>query len=59
MGLRLTEGIDRLALGEDGNILSNINRLIDMGLLQNEAGRLRTTLQGRPVLNAILREIFA
>jgi hypothetical protein len=33
--------------------------LISSGLLEESAGRLRTTASGRPLLNAILREIFA
>jgi hypothetical protein len=33
--------------------------LISSGLLEETSGRLRTTPAGRPLLNAILREIFA
>jgi oxygen-independent coproporphyrinogen-3 oxidase len=60
MGLRLREGVslDRLrAFGLD-DIASNINMLEDMGKVVTEAGRLRVTEAGRPVLNAVLRAIL-
>lgn len=62
MSLRLTEGLDlarhaRLA----GTPLDKgaISRLADLGMVERADGRLRTTRQGRPLLNAILRELAA
>ncbi|GHG13169.1 radical SAM family heme chaperone HemW [Paracoccus aerius] len=62
MSLRLTEGLDearyaRLAdapLDEDA-----IRRLADLGMVERRDGRLRTTREGRPLLNAVLRELAA
>nr|WP_242690418.1 radical SAM family heme chaperone HemW [Paracoccus fontiphilus] len=62
MSLRLTEGLDedrhaRLAgarLDEGA-----IRRLADLGMVERADGRLRTTRAGRPLLNAILRELAA
>lgn len=59
MGLRLAEGVDAAPLRDDLNLSNNINGLISSGLLEEMQGRLRTTAAGRPLLNAILREIFA
>jgi oxygen-independent coproporphyrinogen-3 oxidase len=59
MGLRLAEGIDPAPLRESTTFSSNISALISSGLLEESAGRLRTSASGRPLLNAILREIFA
>lgn len=60
MGLRLAEGLDlarhaRLA----GAPLDPgaIARLADLGMVACENGRLRTTPRGRPLLNAVLREL--
>ncbi|WP_347138301.1 radical SAM family heme chaperone HemW [Paracoccus sp. SSK6] len=62
MSLRLTEGLDlarhaRLA----GSPLDQgaIRRLEDLGMVEERDGRLRTTRDGRPLLNAILRELAA
>ena len=62
MALRLTEGLDearytRLAgspLDDDA-----IRRLADLGMVERLHGRLRTTREGRPLLNAILRDLAA
>ncbi|WP_237168688.1 radical SAM family heme chaperone HemW [Paracoccus shandongensis] len=62
MSLRLREGLDearhaRLAgapLDEGA-----VGRLADLGMVERAGGRLRTTRQGRPLLNAILRELAA
>jgi oxygen-independent coproporphyrinogen-3 oxidase len=59
MGLRLAEGVDAAPLRDDLYLSNNINGLISSGLLEEMQGRLRTTAAGRPLLNAILREIFA
>ena len=62
MSLRLGEGLDearhaRLA----GAALDEgaVGRLADLGMVERTGGRLRTTRQGRPLLNAILRELAA
>lgn len=62
MSLRLSEGLDeahhaRLAgapLDEGA-----IERLADLGMVERAGGHLRTTRAGRPLLNAILRELAA
>ncbi len=59
MGLRLAEGVDAAPLRDLPSLSNNINGLIFSGLLKESQGRLRTTAAGRPLLNAILREIFA
>jgi oxygen-independent coproporphyrinogen-3 oxidase len=59
MGLRLAEGIDATPLRADPTLSHNISGLISSGLLEESRGMLRTTAAGRPLLNAILREIFA
>jgi putative oxygen-independent coproporphyrinogen III oxidase len=61
MGLRLTEGVSmarHAALGGhiDGD---RIAHLADLGLVIAEGDRLRATARGRPLLNAILRELLA
>ncbi|MGN7867402.1 radical SAM family heme chaperone HemW [Paracoccus sp. 22332] len=60
MSLRLSEGLDlarhaRLA----GAPLdpATIGRLSDLGMVSTQGGRLRATRDGRPLLNAILREL--
>ena len=54
MGLRLHEG-----LPENLIKYSKISSLLEMDLLEVTEGRFRTTPKGRPLLNAILREILA
>ena len=62
MAMRLTEGLDlarhaRLAGAPlDGGAIA---RLADLGMVECRDGRLRSTRQGRPLLNAILRELAA
>ncbi|TBN52345.1 coproporphyrinogen III oxidase [Paracoccus sediminis] len=62
MAMRLSEGLDlarhaRLA----GAALDPgaIARLAGLGMVECRDGRLRTTIQGRPLLNAILRDLAA
>lgn len=62
MAMRLSEGLDeeryaRLA----GQPLAEtaVQRLGDLGMVERLDGRLATTRDGRPVLNAILRELAA
>ncbi|WP_460273182.1 radical SAM family heme chaperone HemW [Celeribacter sp. ULVN23_4] len=60
MGLRISEGIDldRVSslMGQEFNIENNY--LIDEGFLNKEQARLFVTEKGRPVLNAIIRDLI-
>lgn len=56
MGLRLVEGLPLDGLQDYFN---NINKLVDFGLLKINGDRVRATAFGKPLLNAILREILA
>lgn len=62
MGLRLSEGIDlvryRHLAGADLPA-DAVARLTDLGLVETVDGRLRTTRDGRPVLNGVLRDLAA
>ena len=61
MGMRLREGVkmDRLSIRENQVFLNNINKLDNLGMVEVDAGRLVLTPSGRPVLNAVLRELLA
>ncbi|QIR86410.1 coproporphyrinogen III oxidase [Paracoccus sp. AK26] len=62
MSLRLTEGLDeaRYARLADAPLDEDvIRRLADLGMVERRDGRLRTTRDGRPLLNAVLRELAA
>ena len=54
MGLRLTEGIPIRLLDKH----HKINDLTECGVLEIADGHIRTTKSGRPLLNAILRELL-
>ncbi len=58
MGLRLREGIHLEPLDLQSSFVIKIKGLKEVGLLEVEGGRLRTTARGRPLLNAILRELL-
>ncbi|MBU2889678.1 radical SAM family heme chaperone HemW [Celeribacter halophilus] len=60
MGLRITEGIDLNRLSSLlGNEFTFKNKyLIEDGFISTESGRLSITGKGRPVLNAIIRELI-
>lgn len=60
MGMRLREGVDWARLERFGveDIASNINGLVNIGMVEHVGGRLRATDAGRPVLNAVLRGIL-
>ena len=59
MGLRLTEGIDLKRINSTRKKFNiNINNLIEMGMLSLHQDQLSTTNIGRPVLNAVLRQIL-
>ena len=62
MSLRLTEGLDEARYAAlSGKPLEEhaVTSLIDMEMIDRSNGRIRATAQGRPVLNAILRELAA
>ncbi|GAA3858471.1 radical SAM family heme chaperone HemW [Celeribacter arenosi] len=60
MGLRITEGVDtsRLSamLGREFTIKNNY--LVEEGLIEQHENALRVTAKGRPLLNAIIRELM-
>ena len=62
MSLRLTEGLEEARYAAlSGKPLEEhaVTSLIDMGMIDRRDGRIQATAQGRPVLNAILRELAA
>ncbi len=60
MGLRLTEGVSVPDAGSEFlSRVCEINDLADEPLLTWSDGILKTTAAGRPVLNAVLRELLA
>ncbi len=60
MGLRLTEGVakSRFEALSMGKFDGNLNKLIEMGLLEVASERIRATVEGRPILNAVLTELL-
>lgn len=61
MGLRVTRGVDlsRLShLTKKSFFKNQINMLVDSELLENTEDRLTVTRKGKPLLNAILRELL-
>lgn len=58
MGLRLREGIPE-SWFQDYEKINYINGLVEAPLLEQTNGRLRLTPTGRPLLNAVLRELLA
>jgi oxygen-independent coproporphyrinogen-3 oxidase len=61
MGLRLSEGInvDRFNfLAQNVDFARKVESLANLGLVERTDNRLRVTATGRPVLNAILRELL-
>ena len=59
MSLRLAEGADLGRLGPRPPDALRVAGLVDLGLVEVADGRLRATRAGRPVLNAVLRELLA
>ena len=61
MGLRLTEGISQTRFNAfaDGPVHDNLERLIEMRLLEISLERIRATPEGRPILNAVLTELLS
>lgn len=61
MGLRVTDGIDLSRYGDiSKSALNNtvIDKLTDIGMVNISDNRLRATPRGRPLLNAIIRELL-
>lgn len=61
MGLRLAEGIDlarHCAIGGRDLDAEGLTRLQEIGVICVENGRLKTTRDGRAVLNAVLRDLL-
>jgi oxygen-independent coproporphyrinogen-3 oxidase len=61
MGLRLSEGVDLTRFARLGVSLprdERLRNLIETGLLERDGNFLRTTRSGRPLLNAVLRELL-
>jgi putative oxygen-independent coproporphyrinogen III oxidase len=59
MGLRLARGIPLPSNQEIFDKVSYINKLTDNPLIDTAGGRMRLTEAGRPLLNAVLRELLA
>ena len=59
MGLRLRDGIPSNLIEEFSEKVNYINNITDFRLLELSQDRLRLTEAGRPLLNAILRELLA
>jgi len=61
MGLRLKGGISRdrlFALQQNPDLLNRIKDMEDEGLLESSSQTIRATDRGRPVLNAVIRELL-
>jgi oxygen-independent coproporphyrinogen-3 oxidase len=61
MGLRLTDGIDlnRLPMGISDVLISNINSLVDLGMVDKTNSQLKATQRGRPILNSVLQKLLS
>ena len=59
MSLRLAEGTDQSRLALNDRLSNKINMLVDIGQLERTGTGFAATPDGRPVLNAILRELLA
>ncbi|MEM7091000.1 MAG: radical SAM family heme chaperone HemW [Pseudomonadota bacterium] len=62
MGLRVSNGldIDRYAQLSGSELpLENIHHLVELDMIELDRSTLRTTSKGRPVLNAVIRELLA
>jgi len=58
MGLRTSEGLEMQPWEGLKEITNNINNLIEGGFLEINGSRVVTTPDGRPVLNAVIREVL-
>jgi len=62
MSLRLAEGSDlsRYASLKGGNLgATNVEEMVSGGFVSRESGIIKTTPKGRPLLNAVLRQLLA
>ena len=61
MGMRLTEGVSlsRFSLLSDDLFNNRINKLKNIGMVEFDDELIRLTPKGRPVLNAVLRELLS
>ena len=61
MSMRLAEGMDEARYRALGGVYTeaSVSHLCDLGMVRRDEGRLIATQAGRPVLNAILRELAA
>jgi oxygen-independent coproporphyrinogen-3 oxidase len=61
MGMRLHEGVllDRMGIAKSEQFNNNISKLNNLGMVGISEGRLAATPKGRPILNAVLRELLA
>ncbi len=59
MSLRLAEGTDAVRLGGDSVFNNKINGLVETGHLHMTDMGFAATASGRPILNAVLRELLA
>ena len=61
MGLRVTDGVERNRLGQlnqNSSFINNIKGLQDNGFVETTDTHLTVTPTGRPILNAVLRELL-
>jgi oxygen-independent coproporphyrinogen-3 oxidase len=58
MGLRISEGVDLSAYCLPETFTQKTDDLSDISLVTFQDKRLKTTAAGRPVINAILRDLF-
>ncbi len=61
MGLRLTEGLPKSRLLDPAfdQMWSNSRALVDEGWIDDKTDHLRVSAKGRPILNAVLRELLS
>jgi coproporphyrinogen III oxidase-like Fe-S oxidoreductase len=62
MGLRISEGVDLDRIHRDTGLrppLDRVEHLVEQGLLCANDQRMSVTPGGRPLVNAILRELLA
>ena len=59
MGLRLSEGIPASWVSDVEDKICKINGLAEQPVVQLDGERLRATAAGRPILNAVIRELLA
>ena len=58
MGLRIVEGIDLGRLSDIDLYTKKVSYLQDLGLLERQGDQIMATSTGRPILNALVRELM-